>query len=356
MEESRPIILVVDDLPDNIDVLSGILRDSYKVKAAVDGERALRIAGAQPYPDLILLDVMMPGMNGYEVCRLLKADPRLAPIPVIFVTAMGEVEDERQGFEAGAVDYITKPVSPPVVRARVKTHLALYDQNRELDRLVRARTAELHQTRLQVIRRLGRAAEFKDNETGNHILRMSHYSRLIGRAFGLGERESDLLFNAAPMHDIGKIGIPDRILQKPAPLDAEEWRLMKQHPRMGAEIIGRHDNDLLAYARLVALTHHERWDGSGYPDGLTGLDIPLAGRIVAIADVFDALTTRRPYKEAWTFDDAVAEIERTAGMHFDPELIPAFRSALPEMRHIRETFADEHGSLIDLDLYDPECR
>lgn len=354
MRDTRPIILVVDDMPDNIDVLSGILRDTYKVKAALDGERALRTAAMAPYPDLILLDVMMPGMTGYDVCRRLKADPRLAPIPIIFVTAMGEVEDEQKGFEAGAVDYITKPVSPPLVRARVRTHLALYDQNRELDRLVRARTAELHQTRLQIIRRLGRAAEFKDNETGNHIIRMSHYARLIGVAAGLAEPEADLLFSSAPMHDIGKLGIPDRVLVKPGPLDVEEWKLMRRHPRMGADIIGEHENELLAHARLVALTHHERWDGTGYPEGLSGRDIPLSGRIVALADVFDALTSARPYKEAWPFEDAVAEIENCAGTQFDPELIPAFRAALPEMRRIWTTYAEENGSLIDLDLAAPE--
>lgn len=350
MEEMKRTVLVVDDVPDNISVLSGILKDGYKVKAALDGERALKVAAAQPYPDLILLDVMMPGLSGFEVCRRLKSDPRLAAIPVIFVTAMGEVENEHEGFAAGAVDYITKPVSPAIVRARVKTHLALYDQNRELDRLISLRTLELHQTRLQIIRRLGRAAEFKDNETGNHVIRMSHYSRLIGRAYGMAEPELDLLFNAAPMHDIGKIGVPDGILLKPGKLDADEWRIMQKHPTMGAEIIGKHDNELLTYARLVALTHHECWDGSGYPEGLAGADIPLVGRIVAIADVFDALTSLRPYKLPWSFEDAVAEIRSRSGLNFDPDLIPAFMAALPEIRRIMEMYAEEHGSLIDLDF------
>jgi putative two-component system response regulator len=350
MEELRRTVLVVDDIPENIAVLSGILKDSYKVKAALDGERALRVAATQPFPDLILLDVMMPGLSGYEVCRKLKADPRLSSIPVIFVTAMGEEANEQEGFEAGAVDYITKPVSPPIVQARVKTQLALYQQNRELDRLIALRTAELHQTRLQVIRRLGRAAEFKDNETGNHVIRMSHYSRLIGRAYGLAEPDLDLLFNAAPMHDIGKIGIPDGILLKPGKLDADEWRIMQKHPRMGAAILGEHDNELLAYARLVAQTHHECWDGSGYPDGLAGEAIPLVGRIVAIADVFDALTSLRPYKPAWTVEAAVEEIKAHAGQKFDPALIPAFMAALPEIRRIKEMYAEEHGSLMDLDL------
>lgn len=350
MNEMRRTVLVVDDVADNIAVLSGILRDGYRVKAALDGERALKVAATPPYPDLILLDVMMPGFSGFEVCRRLKSDPRLASIPVIFVTAMGEVENEHEGFEAGAVDYITKPVSPPIVRARVKTHLALYQHNRELDRLIALRTAELHQTRLQIIRRLGRAAEFKDNETGNHVIRMSHYSRLIGRAFGLPEPELDLLFNAAPMHDIGKIGIPDGILLKPGRLDEDEWRIMKKHPRMGAEIIGEHDNELLSSARLVALTHHECWDGSGYPGGLAGEAIPLVGRIVAIADVFDALTSLRPYKPAWPFEDAVEEIRSRSGRNFDPALVPAFLDALPEIRRIMVMYAEEHGSLMDLDL------
>ena len=338
--ESQPTVLVVDDVPENIDVLAGILRPEYKVKVSLNGEKALEIAKAAPAPDLILLDIMMPGIDGYEVCRQLKADLTTRRIPVIFVTAKGEVRDEALGFEVGGVDYITKPVSPPIVQARVRTHLALYDQARALSGLVRQRTQALNDTRLQVIRRLGRAAEFKDNETGLHVIRMSHYSRLLGLAAALGEDEADVLFNAAPMHDIGKIGIPDRILQKPGKLDADEWEVMKQHSEIGARIIGNHDSILLETARIIALTHHEKWNGRGYPEGLEGDKIPLVGRIVAIADVFDALTSVRPYKRAWSVDEAVELLQKEAGQHFDPELVSKFLEVLPQVLEIKERYAE----------------
>jgi putative two-component system response regulator len=283
---------------------------------------------------------MMPEMDGYEVCQRLKADPRTRSIPVIFITAKDETEDETRGFALGCVDYITKPVSPPIVRARVKTHLALYDQERALEGLVRLRTAELHETRLEVIRRLGRAAEYRDNETGLHVIRMSHYTRLLALAAGLSEDEAELLLNAAPMHDVGKIGIPDSILLKKGPLCEDEWKVMRMHPYMGAQIIGEHDNELLRTARSIAYCHHEKWDGSGYPRRLAGEAIPLHGRLVAIADVFDALTTARPYKLAWPVNEAVEAVRRGAGHHFDPQLVPVFLDILPEILAIRERYAE----------------
>lgn len=336
----RQTILVVDDTPDNIDVLSGLLRPEFRVKAAASGERALQVARSTPPPDLILLDIMMPGMDGYQVCRELKEDPRTRHVPVIFVTARSEVADEARGLELGAVDYITKPISPPIVLARVRTQLKLYDQNRQLERKVQERTEELVSTRLEIIRRLGRAAEFKDNETGLHVIRMSHYARLLAEALGSGEDWSELLFNAAPMHDIGKIGIRDHILLKPGPLDAQEWAEMRRHPVYGAEIIGEHDSELMRLSREIALNHHERWDGSGYPAGLRGRAIPLSARIVAVADVFDALTTRRPYKKAWPVDEAVQHMGRQAGIHFDPELIALFNRILPELLTIRSRYEE----------------
>ncbi len=344
-------ILVVDDTPENIDLLSEILCDDYRIRVATSGEKALKIVYSDDPPDLILLDIMMPGLSGLEICRRLKTNPDRRRIPIIFVTAMSSTEDERIGLETGAVDYITKPISPPIVKARVRTHLALYDQSRELERMVRQRTHELMTTRQQIIRRLGRAAEFKDNETGNHVLRMSHYARLIAEQYGLGLEATSILFNTAPMHDIGKIGIPDAILLKPGKLDAEEWKIMYQHPIMGAEIIGKHDNDLLETARIIALTHHEKWDGSGYPQGLKGECIPLEGRIVAIADVFDALVSERPYKKPVPLDEALAYMEGQAGIHFDPALMQAFKAALPEILRIREIYADENGSLTDLEFH-----
>jgi putative two-component system response regulator len=336
----QPTILVVDDTPSNISVLSEILRGSYRVLAAVKGEQALQIARGNPPPDLILLDVMMPEMSGHEVCQRLKADSSTRKIPVIFVTAMNQVEDEAQGFALGAVDYITKPVSPAIVKARVKTHLALYDQNRELETKVRERTAELHHTRLEIIKRLGRAGEFRDNETGMHVIRVAHYCRLLGEAVRMNEEDVDLLFNAAPMHDIGKIGIRDNVLLKPGKLDDAEIKIMRQHVPFGGEIIGEHSDGLLSMARTIALTHHEKWDGTGYHRGLKGEEIPLVGRITTIADVFDALTSARPYKKPWPVEDAVTLIKREAGASFDPELVKKFVDILPQILAVREKYSD----------------
>jgi len=333
-------ILIADDNPLNLRVLAGIIEPRYGVQLASSGTEALAAALGVPRPDLVLLDVNMPGMDGFETCRRLKADPRTRAVPVIFVTALGEVEDEQKGFEAGAVDYLLKPVRAPIVLARVATQLALADQNRALEQKVNERTAELNLTRLEIIRRLGRAAEYKDNETGLHVLRMSGYARAIALAAGHGEQFSEMVLAAAPMHDIGKIGIPDRILLKPGKLDDEEWKIMRRHPQIGAGIIGRHPSPLLEMARLVALTHHEKWDGSGYPRGSSGADIPIEGRIVAIADVFDALTTERPYKKAWPVDQALELIRRERGRHFDPELVEAFFDALPEIGRIQEQYAE----------------
>ena len=343
-------ILIVDDTPENIDLLSEILAADYRVRVATSGERALKIVYSDEPPDLILLDIMMPGLSGLEICRRLKANPDRRQIPIIFVTAMSSVEDERLGLELGAVDYITKPISPPIVKARVRTHLALYDQSRELERMVEQRTTELMRTREQIIRRLGRAAEFKDNETGNHVLRMSHYARLIAEASGLGKTYADTIFYTAPMHDIGKIGIPDAILLKRGALNAEEWQIMRTHPLMGAEIIGQHDNELLEMARTITLAHHERWDGKGYPHGLAGEAIPVEGRIVAIADVFDALVSVRPYKPAFSVEASLDIMEAETGHHFDPRLMAAFKAALPEILRVREIYADEKGALTDLEF------
>lgn len=335
-------VLVVDDAPENIDVLSGILRPRYRVKAATSGERALKIANGGSPPDLVLLDIIMPGMDGYAVCEALQGNFRTHRIPVIFVTAMGEVDDERRGFDVGAVDYITKPVSAPLVEARVRTHLALYDQERLLADLVEKRTAQLRESRLQIIQTLGRAAEYKDEDTGLHVVRMSHYSRLIAQAHGFSDDEAELLLNAAPMHDVGKIGIPDRILQKPGKLNDDEWSVMRQHCVIGGEIIGEHADGipLLEMARLVAVSHHEKWNGSGYPHGLAGEDIPLVGRIVALGDVFDALTSARPYKQAWPVERAIEIIRTEAGSHFDPDVVASFEKMLPEILEIKERYSE----------------
>lgn len=336
----KETILIVDDVPDNIDILDGILNGEYNIRAATSGEMALKIAESDIPPDLILLDIMMPDMDGFELCSLLKSESRTKNIPVIFVTSKNDVIDEKRGFELGAVDYITKPLSPPIVEARVKTHLALYDQNRALEKKVRERTFELNDTRLEIIRRLGRAAEYKDNETGLHVIRMSKYSQHIALSYGLSEDDADLILNAAPMHDVGKIGIPDKILLKPGKLDDEEWEIMKKHSEFGSRIIGKHSSVLLKNACLAAKSHHEKWNGKGYPDGLTGDKIPLISRIIAIADVFDALTSNRPYKKAWQVDDAFELINNESGEHFDPDLVEAFIHVTPEILRIKEKYAE----------------
>jgi len=347
---NRPTILVVDDSPQNIELLSRVLGNQYRIKVATSGDKALQIVYSDEPPDLILLDVMMPDLSGHEVCRRIKANPDRRRIPIIFVTALGTVEDESLGLNLGAVDYITKPISPPLVQARVRTHLALYDQSRELERMVAQRTSELVATRQQIIRRLGRAAEFKDSDTGNHIVRMSHIARLIGQQAGLGPEAVQLLFQTAPMHDIGMIGVPDAVLLKPGPLTPSERKAVQQHPQIGADIIGRHDNELLATARTIALTHHERWDGSGYPQGLKGEQIPLFGRIVAIADVFDALMRNRPWRDAMGATQALAVMAEGRGTLFDPALLDAFMQQQFEVMRLMTLYSDERGVVADLGL------
>ena len=335
----RPVVLVVDDAPESIDVLRGVLGSDYQLKAAINGPTALEIAELTQ-PDLILLDVMMPGMDGHEVCRRLKLNPATAPIPVIFVTTLSDARSEERGLSLGAVDYVAKPYVASLVRSRVSTHVALHRHQRTLEALVDQRTAELVATRLEVIRRLGRAAEYRDNETGMHVLRMSHISRLVALAAGLGEAEAELILQASPMHDVGKIGVPDSILLKPGKLDPDEWELMKRHTVIGAEILGDHPSELMVTAKCVALAHHERWDGGGYPGGLRGEAIPQVARIVAIADVFDALLSVRPYKQAWSLADTTAKIAAERGHHFDPQVVDALFRVLDHCIAVREKYKD----------------
>ncbi len=328
--DPRKTVLCVDDEPSNLQVLRQILQADYRLLFARDGRRAIELASVEQ-PDLVLLDVMMPGMNGHDVCRAFKADSRLARIPLIFVTALSDVDDEARGFELGAVDYIAKPVSTPIVRARVRTHLSLVSVH------------DLIETRLQVIQRLGLAAEYKDNETGLHVIRMSHYAQILARAAGWTEEMAQDLLHAAPMHDVGKIGIPDHILRKPGKFDDAEWEIMKTHVDIGVRIIGEHETGLLAVARRIAQGHHEKWDGSGYPGGLRGTQIPVEARMVAIADVFDALTTERPYKKAWTVDDACALLVEQKEKHFDPYLVDLFLGCMPQILDVKERWA-EHAA------------
>lgn len=324
---SQTKILIIDDEAANLQVLKQILSSDYKLFFAKDGYKGIELAKSEK-PNIILLDVMMPGMTGHEVCKILRTEPSTSRIPVIFVTAMADEEDEADGFTAGAVDYITKPIGPAIVKARVKTHLSL------------VRNEELRETRLQIIQRLGLAAEYKDNETGLHVIRMSHYSRIIALASGFSPDCAEDLLHASPMHDIGKIGIPDHILQKQGKLTPEEWAVMQKHPAIGAEIIGDHDSRLLQLAKTIAQNHHEKWDGSGYPNSLKGDEIPVEARIVALADVFDALTTKRPYKKAWEISDAIEYIRKESGKHFDPNLIPVFLDVMPKLLEVKERWAE----------------
>lgn len=327
LEDLRPKLLLVDDEPTNLHVLRHILQQDYRLLYARDGEKALQLA-LQEQPDLILMDVMMPGLSGYEVCQRLKLDPHTRAIPVIFITAMSDTRDEAEGFSVGAVDYMTKPISPAIVKARVQTHLSL------------VRVDELRQSRMEIIQRLSRAAEYKDNETGLHVIRMSHYAYQLAKGIGYQEHAAENLMHAAPMHDVGKIGIPDAILQKPGKLDAAEWQIMRTHTTIGAEIIGEHPSRILSLARSIALYHHEKWDGSGYPHNLAGEAIPLEARIIALADVFDALTSVRPYKPEWPIDKALALLREEQGKHFDPHLVEVFFDYLPAMLDIKKQWAE----------------
>lgn len=337
----KQTVLIVDDQPTCIDVIKSCLEDDYQITAALSGKRAIKVAANYPKPDLILMDVMMDEMDGYAVCRELKNNPKTSDIPIIFVTAKHETDAEERAFMAGAVDFIGKPISPAVIRARVKTQLALYRQSEEFKVIAQLRTRELEATRQQIILNLGRAAEYKDNETGMHVLRMSHYSRLLAKASGANPDWVKLIFAAAPMHDVGKIGIPDHILLKQGTLTENEWQIMRQHPVIGAEIIGIHDSELLTMAREIALYHHEKWDGSGYPNQLKADAIPLCARIVAVADVFDALTSKRPYKEAWDIEKAFAYMLKQSGRHFQPDLVDIFLSRKDDILAIKETYTEQ---------------
>lgn len=350
LNAAQATILIVDDEPVNLTMLAHLLRPTYKVRAANSGESALRAAAGQPRPDLVLLDVSMPGMDGYSVLEQLRADPQTRDIPVIFVTALALPSDEERGLQLGAMDYITKPIKPPVVLARVRTQLEakrardwMRDQNAFLEAEVARRMAENDLTQLVSIRALAHLAEIRDNETGNHILRTQRYVyELAQRLRGhprfealLTDRYIGLLTRSAPLHDIGKVGVPDAILQKPGPLTPEEWDTMKKHARYGYDAIELAESDaaqpveFLSLAKEIARWHHEKWDGSGYPDGLVGDAIPVSARIMALADVFDALITPRVYKRAMTVDEVRRIIEQGRGRHFDPDMVDLFLADYP---------------------------
>ncbi len=339
-KDTMQTILIVDDVPENIFILSEELKDEYKVKAALNGKDALKIVHSNDPPDIVLLDVMMPIMDGYETCKTIKNDVRSRNIPIIFLTALTEEGNEKYGFSLGAVDYISKPFNPTLVKIRIKTHLALHNQNLALEQKVHERTQELYDTRLEVVRRLGIASEYKDSETGAHIIRMSTYCTILAQGLKMSESAVDIIHNASPMHDVGKIGIPDNVLLKPGKLNADEWEVMKTHTTIGGKIIGDHNFELFAVAKKIALTHHERWDGNGYPLGLSGEEIPIEGRISAIADVFDALVSKRVYKSAWSIADAHDYMLDQRGHHFDPHIIDIFHTEFDRFLEIAHRYQE----------------
>jgi len=315
-------LLIVDDEPANLALLRRILQSDHSLMFARNGAEALELARKHP-PSLVLLDIQMPGMSGYEACRALKADPRTEDIPVIFVTSLSDLDDEMIGFEAGCVDYLIKPVSAGIVRARVKTHLSLVRAN------------QLEKSHRDALSMLGKAGHYNDSDTGLHIWRMASYARRLAAAAGWSQPRCDLLELAAPMHDMGKLGIPDAILRKPGPLSAEEWAVMQTHCRIGYEILSNSDAPVFQLAAEIALCHHEKWDGSGYPQSLCGEAIPESARIIAIADVFDALTMKRPYKPVWSVDKAIEALRAGSGQHFQPSLIDAFEGCLEDVLEIK---------------------
>ena len=358
---TKPTILVVDDTPDNIDLLCAVLEQDYRTKIAVNGERALKIANGDDKPDLILLDVMMPGLSGYDVCKALKANPDTRDIPVIFVTAMSEVVDEQLGLGLGAADYITKPISAPIVLARIKTQLSmkrvhdfLRDQNHFLETEIQTRTREIVALQDVTIHTMASLAETRDSETGNHIRRTAHYVKTLAEALRpnprfsafLTDKNIELLFKSAPLHDIGKVGIPDRILLKPGRFEPHEMEIMKTHTTLGRDAIEAAERELgitvdfLKYAKEIAYGHQEKWDGSGYPLGLSGDDIPISARLMAVADVYDALISRRVYKEGMSHEAAVAIITEGRGQHFDPDMVDTFLALQDEFIAIAQRYAD----------------
>jgi putative two-component system response regulator len=366
----KPAILIVDDTPEMLEILGILLRSQYRTRKASSGKEALASALAEP-PDLVLLDVMMPGMSGFEVCRELKARAETKDIPVIFLTALNDVKDEKTGFEAGAVDYITKPISQPILLARVRNHLALKaaadflkDKNRYLLAEVARRTEQVQIIEDVTIMAMASLAETRDNATGNHIRRTQNYVRALATKLGsmpryaaeFDEQTIASLYKSAPLHDIGKVGIPDAILLKPGKLTPEEFEIMKSHTVLGRNTIQAAEklidapSTFLRHAREIAMSHQEKWDGSGYPEGLAGDAIPISARLMAVADVYDALISKRVYKPALRHDIAVGMIREGRGKHFDPAITDAFLLIQDEFRAIAARYADPHDAVVSADL------
>ena len=359
---NKPVILVVDDQPQNIELLEAYLvPEGYEIVKAANGEEALeKLSGNQI--DLMLLDVMMPGMDGFEVTRRVRQDDKKRQLPIILVTALRETEDRVKGIEAGCDDFISKPVDKMEILARIRSLLKVKAYNdlmsnyqTELETGVTSRTEELKraferikEASLDTIYRLSMASEYKDEETGAHIKRMSRYCAAVARRMGMDENTVETILYAAPMHDLGKIGIPDMILLKPAKLDSVEWEIMKQHTVIGAQILKGSEAEFIRLGETIAQNHHEKWDGSGYPNGVKGAEIPIAGRIAAIADVFDALTSKRPYKQPLSVEKSMAIIREGRGSHFDPDVVDAFFAIQDEILTIQKQYGEDNQQAFDI--------
>ncbi len=337
-------VLIVDDTPMNIKILNAILKDEYQISIATNGADALERANSVNRPDLILLDVLMPEMDGYEVCRRLKENEKNRHIPILFITTKGTVEDETMGLGLGAVDYIIKPFSPAIVVARVRNHMSLHLHEEHLEELVTERTEQLRKGYIDTIHRLTLASDYKDEETGAHIKRISYYTRELSAKMGMDKAFCDAIFHASPMHDVGKVAIPDAVLLKQGPLDEAEWNIMKTHAEIGAKILQGSASPFLQVATEIAGCHHERWDGNGYPNGLEGEEIPLTARIMNIADQYDALRSKRPYKPAFdqqkTLSIIIGGDGRTLPEHFDPAVLAAFEKTTDIFADIFETHSE----------------
>ena len=337
MKKDKSTVLIVDDAPENIQVLLSTLKNDFAILVATSGEQALELSIKEPQPDIILLDIIMPVMDGYEVCKRLKDNELTKDIPVIFVTALNESEDEKKGLSLGAVDYISKPINSDLVKARVTNHIELKRHRDNLQELVDERTMQLKLAKEATIEAMGIVAENRDPETGGHIQRTKNYMRILAERLSKNQKYSSVLttniieqlYHSAPLHDIGKIAIPDKILLKPGKLNDSEIIIMKEHARIGEVTIEvtqlrLGESDFLNIAKEIAGTHHEKWDGSGYPKGLSGLEIPLSGRLMALADVYDALISKRSYKPPFEHEEVVKIIKDESGKHFDPEIVDAF--------------------------------
>jgi putative two-component system response regulator len=359
--ETPDTVLVIDDSPEILGIVNELLKPDYRLKAANGGEKGLRLAAADPKPDIILLDIMMPDLSGHEVCRRLKADRATRDIPVIFLTAMNNEADEEVGFALGAVDYIAKPISGPILRARVKTQLIMKraadfikDKNVFLVGEVSKRAREMEFSQDVTILALASLAETRDTETGNHLRRTQKYVRVLAEhlqrhphfSLALTRTNIEIICKSAPLHDIGKVGIPDHVLLKPGKLTAEEFDVMKTHTTLGREAMEKAEQEMgrsapfLAFAKEIASSHHEKWDGSGYPDGLAGESIPIAARLMAVADVYDALISARTYKLPMTHQKAGSIIIEGRGTHFDPDIVDAFLALQSEFETIAARFND----------------